>query len=455
MAAVPPNAVVAGRYRYRIEGLVGSGGMGEVYRATNLEKGTPVAVKFLNRGGEVMLKRFRNEAAIQSGLRHPNVAELYDYCTYQGTDCIVMEFVEGRTLHDWIRETGGLEISQALEIMAAVCDAVSYMHSKGTIHRDIKSENIRIDARDKAKLLDFGIAVGKSTPALTQAGWSVGTPEKMAPEQHQGLRGDARSDVWALGVLLYEMVTGALPFANSSESALRQDILAVRYVPPQKRRPGLPRRLAHIIDTCLRLKPDERYASAGVLLREVQQARRQADRGVWGRFGEINLAYVAAALGLLVVLLIAYAMVSNVTGPASVTPQAIQQTEALPPVEPTPWRGPVSSGPAPEPRGGLGAARRPTPPPGLLPQPAPLLNCAAAVQQEVPGGGVIVQTGDGPADVYLAGQKIGSTPCHLHGPVGQNYELYLRRPGFEQKKVDVTFSATEPERLFYLQEIEH
>src|SRR5438445_282462 len=194
--------------------------MGEVYRATNLQTKALVAVKALTPTGEseTALARFRNEAVIQYNLRHPNVAELYEYFSYQNTPCIVMEFVEGRTLNEWIRETDGLEVDKALEIMADICDAVSYMHSKGTIHRDIKSENIRVNARGQAKLLDFGISIGKNSPALTRTGYAIGTAEKMAPEQHQGLRGDARSDVWSLGVLLYEMVTGVPPFSNTSVS---------------------------------------------------------------------------------------------------------------------------------------------------------------------------------------------------------------------------------------------
>jgi serine/threonine protein kinase len=169
VSVLPVNVVIG---KYRIEKRIGSGGMGEVYRATNLQTNLPVAVKTLTRSGEgdTDLARFRNEAVIQYNLHHPNVAELYEYFEYQGKPCIVMEFVEGRTLDEWIREAGALELGKALEIMADICDAVSYMHSKGTIHRDIKAENIRVNAAGKAKLLDFGISVSKSTPLLTRAG---------------------------------------------------------------------------------------------------------------------------------------------------------------------------------------------------------------------------------------------------------------------------------------------
>src|SRR5689334_13263556 len=134
MSVLPLNVVIG---KYRIEKQVGAGGMGEVYRAINLQTKAPVAVKALTNAGEseTALARFRNEAVIQYNLRHPNVAELYEYFEYQGKPCIVMEFVEGRTLDEWIREAGALPPSQALEILADICDAVSYMHSKGTIHR--------------------------------------------------------------------------------------------------------------------------------------------------------------------------------------------------------------------------------------------------------------------------------------------------------------------------------
>src|SRR5215469_309459 len=302
MGVFPLNTVIG---KYRIERFVGAGGMGEVYRATNLQNRMPVAVKALTiaRESDTALVRFRNEAVIQYNLRHPNVAALYEYLEYREVPCIVMEFIEGSTLDQWIRETGPLQLSRALEILAEICDAVSYMHSRGTIHRDIKSENIRMDAQGHAKLLDFGIAISRTSPALTKLGHSIGTPEKMAPEQHLGLRGDTRSDVWSLGVLLYEMLTGALPFANGNPAGLREDILAVRYIPITKRRPEVPKAVVRMIGTCLRLKPEDRYASSGVMLRELQQLRRDVGRPFWRGGLSANPAMAAGVLvsvGLLI-----------------------------------------------------------------------------------------------------------------------------------------------------------
>jgi hypothetical protein len=459
MPALPLNVVIG---KYRIEKRVGAGGMGEVYRATNLQTKAPVAVKVLSNPGEsdTALARFRNEAVIQYNLRHPSVAELYEYFEYQGNPCIVMEFVEGRTLDEWIREGGALAPVKALEILAGICDAVSYMHSKGTIHRDIKSENIRVNAEGKAKLLDFGISVARNTPTFTRAGCSIGTPEKMAPEQHQGLRGDARSDVWAVGVLLYEMVTGAPPFSNHNPAGLREDIMAVRYIAAAKRKPGLPRPVIRMISNCLRVKPDERYASAGVMLRDVQQVRRRLVSEPWKQALMWDPAMAAAGLALFVVLLFVYAL-----RPEPEVKTAVVWDHAQSPVAATgPPGGVAAAAPAaPEPIPAQNAAepRRPRANPVIGPMRAPpapappVPEPVAAAAPEVAAADlrtVRVATYDGPAEVTTKdGQVLGATPFPLTGPLGKNYELWLRRPGFQPRKVEVQINVNKNEYLFGLE----
>jgi serine/threonine protein kinase len=239
MPVLPLNTIVG---KYRIDDLAGVGGMGEVYRAVHIQNGTVVAIKSLNNDAEsgTALARFKNEAIIQFNLRHPNVAALYEYVDYPGHPCVVMGFVEGPTLQDLVRERG-LPLAKALDILAGVCDAFAYMHLKGVMHRDIKSENIRIAADGTPKLLDFGIAVAKSTPVFTRAGQVIGTLQSLAPEHVRGLRGDARSDVWALGVLLYEMLTGTLPFDGTDVGKVAKSILEGRYAPASELKPGIPR----------------------------------------------------------------------------------------------------------------------------------------------------------------------------------------------------------------------
>lgn len=456
MPALSLNAVVGSKYR--IEKRVGAGGMGEVYRAINVQNGTPVAVKVLTHRSEsdTALARFRNEAVIQYNLRHPNVAELYEYFEYQGKPCIAMEFVEGQTLDEWIRETGGLEPGKALEILAEICDAVSYMHSKGTIHRDVKAENIRVNAQGHAKLLDFGISISKDTPAFTRTGYSIGTPAKMSPEQHQGLRGDARSDVWALGVLLYEMLTGATPFASSNPVGLREDIVAARYIPAGRRKPGLPKPVTRMISTCLQRKPDDRYSSSGVLLREVQQIRRGMAGEKWKRALFSKPALVATGLTALLVLILVYAL--RPIGETSSSGRQ-QSLESQPVSEAYPGTTPTDNKETPErPRARIaqdaGSIRPNRAPDASLPAPAGGEVNSTTGSNPLPEKTIRVATYDGPAEVANNdGQVLGSTPYSLTGPFGKSYELWLRRPGFQSRKVAVEIN-NKNEYLFGLEKIE-
>jgi serine/threonine-protein kinase len=308
-----------------------------------------------------------------------------------------------------------------------------------------------VNAQGKAKLLDFGISISKNTPALTRIGCVIGTPEKMAPEQHLGLRGDARSDVWALGILLYEMVAGVPPFTSSSPAGLREDILAVRYISASERKSGLPKRVRRMIATCLRLKPEERYASSGVMLREVQQVRRRLNNPRWRRDLSIGPAIVAGGLAGLGLLLFAYALnqapdsktSGSVGHPASLTTAAVPS----PPAE-------IASS---APRDATPASKvRKTPAPPPLPASVPIME---PPPQPGPGAAdqrtIRVATYDGPADVTSQeGRLLGSTPFPVSGPLGSTYELWLRRPGYQPRKIDVQINANKTEYLFGLEKRE-
>ena len=200
---------------YRVVDFLGAGGMGEVYRALHSKIGRVAAVKVLTQATQSsgFVERFFNEARIQASLQHPNVATLYDFCEVQGQPCIIMEYVDGETISERIEAfRAPLPPSETVYVFEKVCEAIDYVHRHGVIHRDIKSNNIKISSQGQVKLLDFGIAKAQNTQQLTQVGSVIGTLQYLAPELIRGGTADASGDIWALGVLLYEMVTGRVPF---------------------------------------------------------------------------------------------------------------------------------------------------------------------------------------------------------------------------------------------------
>lgn len=195
--------------------------MGEVFKSVHPETGRLAAVKVLYR--LEFAARFRNEALIQSSISHPNIASLYEYSLLDNRPALVMEWVDGESLDELIQRKGRLGNGEAARIIGQIAGAVDQLHQHRIIHRDLKSSNCRIRPDGQVKLLDFGIAKGQHTPQLTQAGFIVGTTEFMAPEQFRG-QVEPKSDVWALGVLLYEMTTGRLPFEAANPLVLRHQI---------------------------------------------------------------------------------------------------------------------------------------------------------------------------------------------------------------------------------------
>jgi eukaryotic-like serine/threonine-protein kinase len=249
---------------YRLVAPLGSGGMGDVYRAEHLRLGRPVALKVL-RGSE-LAARFLNEARIQAGLVHPHVATLYDYFEADGRACIAMELVEGQTLAEVLRQRGRLPFPEAVRLLRPVAEAVAFLHARGVIHRDLKTHNVKVTPEGRVKLLDFGIAKDLGRPGLTQAGAVPGTPAYLSPEQVRGLPPDARSDVWALGVLLYELVTGALPFDAPDALSLYAGITRGAYTPASALAPGVPRASDALLARCLQTDPSRRFPDARALL---------------------------------------------------------------------------------------------------------------------------------------------------------------------------------------------
>src|SRR5450432_138608 len=225
-AGFAPGAVVG--ERYRVIGLLGRGGMGEVYRADDLKLGQPVALKFLPRGlseDPVRLERFYAEVRIARQVSHPNVCRVYDVGEIDGQTYLSMEYVDGEDLASLLKRIGRLPHDKAVEISRQLCAGVSAAHDKGVLHRDLKPANVMIDGRGRARITDFGLAVaaGENTE-----GELSGTPAYMAPEQMEGRGASVQSDVYSLGLVLYELFTGRRAFQASTLAALKE----VKALPP-------------------------------------------------------------------------------------------------------------------------------------------------------------------------------------------------------------------------------
>ena len=256
---------------YRISEKIGAGGMGEVYRAHDEHLNREVAIKVLPSGtlsDESSRKRFRNEALTLSRLNHPNIATVHDFDTQAGVDFLVMEYVPGTTLSEKLA-AGPLPEKEAARLCVQLAEGLTAAHERAVIHRDLKPGNLRLTADGRLKILDFGLARlvqpvsgDAETETLTQTRAIAGTLPYMAPEQLRGERVDARSDVWAAGVVLYEMATARLPFEGKTSAVLTDQILHGHATSPQRLQSRLSARLADIILKCLEKDAENRYQSA-------------------------------------------------------------------------------------------------------------------------------------------------------------------------------------------------
>ncbi len=251
---------------YRIEKVAARSGMASIFRGRDLRNDRPVAIKVPHPEMEsdpIFFDRFHREEEIGKTLDHPGVMKVFPD-DGRSRVYMVMEWVEGRLLREILNEQRKLLVERAVQITLRVLEALDYLHSHGVVHRDLKPENIMVDAEDRIKLIDFGIAAKVGARRLTFAKLSqtMGTPDYISPEQVKGKRGDARSDLYAVGVMLYEMLTGKVPFTGPNAFIIMNDRLLNNPVPPREIDPTISPELQEIIYRALERDPKNRYSSA-------------------------------------------------------------------------------------------------------------------------------------------------------------------------------------------------
>ena len=265
---------------YRILEKLGEGGMGIVYKAEDTKLDRTVALKFLPshlNASEQDKARFIQEAKAASALNHPNVCTIHDIQEHEGQMFIVMEFVDGQTLRDRTK-SHIVNPKSAIDIGVQIADGLAAAHEKGIVHRDIKPENIMVRKDGIVQIMDFGLAKLRGVSRLTKEGSTVGTAGYMSPEQVQGVEADHRSDIFSLGVLLYELFTGQLPFKGVHETALAYEIVNVDAAPPSSVKPEIDPELERIIIECLDKEPNERTQSVKQVAIDLKRARRESGK---------------------------------------------------------------------------------------------------------------------------------------------------------------------------------
>jgi eukaryotic-like serine/threonine-protein kinase len=259
--------------RYRIMRKLGSGGMADVYLAEDEELGRRVAIKILNdrhANDEQFVERFRREAKNAAGLSHPNIVSIYDRGEAEGTYYIAMEYLDGRSLKELVVARGPLPISDAIEATRQVLGALRFAHRKGVVHRDIKPHNVMADADGRLKVTDFGIARA-GVSQMTEAGSIIGTAQYLSPEQARGTAVDQRSDLYSIGVVLYEMLTGEVPFTGDTPVEIAMKHLSDTPRPPSLLRPEIPPDLDMVVLRALAKNPEDRFQTAEEMDAELQR----------------------------------------------------------------------------------------------------------------------------------------------------------------------------------------
>ncbi|MGE3467197.1 MAG: serine/threonine protein kinase [Pyrinomonadaceae bacterium] len=437
---------------YEIVGFLGAGGMGRVFHGIHSKIGRAAAIKVLSTAADnaTFTERFFNEARLQSSLHHPNIATLYDFKEIDGELIIFMEYADGECLEDVIKRKG-FTVEQAVAAFESICDAVAFIHSHGIVHRDIKAQNIKVTIGNKVKLLDFGIAKDEASLHLTRADGVIGTPTYLSPEQLTGKGAGPLSDIWSLGVLFYEMLTGTSPFKGDHLGELLAAINEGGFIPPHELNAAIPPRVEQIVLKCLSRDPEARYQSVIDILADIRAykggavtpsvigAASGSDQFVGKRLASQEVSarasrtWIPLILGGSLVAALIVAIAGFALWPAGGSPSGTNNGNLKPSAQPEK--------------------------PALVPRQSPTAaNTAGVAADSGPGRGarspdrvvgnvrVTVETSDGSAEVFRNGTYLGRTPYQLEGVEGEAIDLVLKREGFEDEAV--RFDIMERKRVY-------